>query len=95
MSTTGTKKSQEPEDNDLDYKQEKRREDIEAHESAEQADLNQGMQTGTHDTARHGVNWGSSYETPQNLEPLEIKDDANARAKKKKDENPDGPAGDI
>jgi len=28
---------------------------------AEQEDLNQGMDTGTHDSTRRGVNWGPSY----------------------------------
>jgi hypothetical protein len=30
-------------------------------EQAEQQDLNQGMDTGTHGSERHGVNWGPSY----------------------------------
>jgi hypothetical protein len=30
-------------------------------EEAEQQDLNQGMDTGTHDSNRHGVDWGPSY----------------------------------
>lgn len=30
-------------------------------ERAEQEDLNQGFSTGTHDTTRHGVDWGPSY----------------------------------
>ena len=30
-------------------------------EEVEQQDLNQGMDTGTHDTTRHGVDWGASY----------------------------------
>jgi len=29
-----------------------------------QQDLNQGMTTGTHDSTRHGVNWGKSYQVP-------------------------------
>ena len=29
-----------------------------------QQDLNQGMNTGTHDSTRHGVDWGKSYQTP-------------------------------
>jgi hypothetical protein len=28
-----------------------------------QQDLNQGMSTGTHGSVRHGVNWGSAYQT--------------------------------
>ena len=30
-------------------------------EEVEQQDLNQGMDTGTHDSTRHGVDWGASY----------------------------------
>ena len=30
-------------------------------EQEEQQDLNQGMQTGTHDALRHGINWGPSF----------------------------------
>ncbi len=29
----------------------------------EQQDLNQGMDTGTHGSVRHGVDWGSAYQT--------------------------------
>jgi hypothetical protein len=32
-------------------------------EQVEQQDLNQGMDTGTHGSERHGVNWGPSYRT--------------------------------
>jgi|SRR5665213_635988 len=32
-------------------------------EQIEQQDLNQGMDTGTHDSTRHGVDWGKSYQT--------------------------------
>jgi hypothetical protein len=32
-------------------------------ERSTQGDLNQGMQTGTHDSAKLGVNWGPSYRT--------------------------------
>ncbi len=28
-----------------------------------QQDLNQGMQTGTHDSIRTGINWGPAYQT--------------------------------
>jgi hypothetical protein len=33
-------------------------------EQIEQQDLNQGMDTGTHDSTRHGVDWGRSYQSP-------------------------------
>ena len=32
-----------------------------AEETAEQQDLNQGMDTGTHETTRLGVKWPASY----------------------------------
>jgi hypothetical protein len=35
-----------------------------AAERNEQQDLNQGFDTGTHDTARHGVDWGPAYQVP-------------------------------
>jgi hypothetical protein len=31
-------------------------------EQIEQQDLNQGIDTGTHDSTRHGVDWGKSYQ---------------------------------
>jgi hypothetical protein len=38
-----------------------REEDEEAEERATQEDLNQGFNTGTHDSIRRGVNWPASY----------------------------------
>ena len=35
-----------------------------ADEQIEQQDLNQGMDTGTHDSTRHGVDWGKSFQSP-------------------------------
>jgi hypothetical protein len=35
-----------------------------ASERIEQQDLNQGMDTGTHDSTRRGINWGSEYAVP-------------------------------
>lgn len=41
---------------------EKDREEIHQEEEViEQQDLNQGMDTGTHDSTRHGVKWPASY----------------------------------
>jgi len=34
-------------------------------EQIEQQDLNQGMDTGTHDSTKHGVDWGRSYQGRQ------------------------------
>ncbi len=33
-----------------------------ARERIEQQDLNQGMDTGTHDSARRGIHWGPAYQ---------------------------------
>ncbi len=45
---------------EMEDRVEGRRED----ERAKQQDLNQGMETGTHDSNRSGINWGPSYKTP-------------------------------
>lgn len=37
-------------------------------ERIEQQDLNQGIDTGTHSSARHGVNWGPSYRVSPEIE---------------------------
>ena len=34
---------------------------------ARQEDLNQGMQTGTHDAGEHSINWGPSYRMPKKI----------------------------
>jgi hypothetical protein len=43
-------------------------------ERSEQGDLNQGMQTGTHDSSKLGVNWGPSYKTKRKKAPKVPKD---------------------
>jgi hypothetical protein len=37
-------------------------------ERIEQEDLNQGMDTGTHSSTRHGVDWGASYRVRPEIE---------------------------
>jgi hypothetical protein len=57
---------------DLEAAQEDRGEERHTAEEIEQQDLNQGMDTGTHDSTRHGVEWGRSYRTrPKKAEPKE------------------------
>jgi hypothetical protein len=49
---------------DLEAAQEDREESRRGAEHAEQQDLNQGgTDTGTHDSTRHGVEWGRAYRT--------------------------------
>jgi hypothetical protein len=75
MSTEGTAKSKESAEteaaktetaenkvaenleSEAEVRDEGRRED----DRAEQQDLNQGMDTGTHESTRYGVNWPASY----------------------------------
>lgn len=35
---------------------------VQGRKSVPQQDLTQGMETGTHDSIRHGVNWGPAYQ---------------------------------
>ena len=60
MAGTGTRKART---NDLESGVEDREQIRRSDEQAERQDLNQGMSTGTHDTQRHGVNWGASYKS--------------------------------
>jgi hypothetical protein len=59
MADTRTVKS---ESSDLDAKEEQHEEGRRTTERTEQQDLNQGMDTGTHDSTRHGVAWGPAYQ---------------------------------
>lgn len=49
---------------DLDAGEDQNDELRHTNEQIVQQDLNQGMDTGTHDSTRHGVDWGKSYQTP-------------------------------
>ena len=46
---------------DLESQADQRDQERSVAERDEQEDLNQGMQTGTHDAVHRGINWGSSY----------------------------------
>ena len=59
--------------------EEQREEDRRADERDEQQDLNQGMQTGTYDDGRTGINWGPDYEIPNTRKP-EKKDEPNKKS---------------
>ena len=50
------------EPDNLDAKEEQRVEERHIAERNEEQDLNQGMDTGTHDSTRRGVAWGPSYQ---------------------------------
>jgi len=50
------------ETDNLDAKEEQRVEERHIAERNEEQDLNQGMDTGTHDSTRRGVAWGPSYQ---------------------------------
>ena len=59
MADTGATKSKT---DNLDAKEEQRVEERHIAERNEEQDLNQGMDTGTHDSTRRGVAWGPSYQ---------------------------------
>jgi len=59
MADKGTTKS---ETENLDAKEEQRVEERHIAERNEEQDLNQGMDTGTHDSTRRGVAWGPAYQ---------------------------------
>jgi hypothetical protein len=59
MADKGITKS---ETDNLDAKEEQRVEERHIAERNEEQDLNQGMDTGTHDSTRRGVAWGPSYQ---------------------------------
>ena len=59
MADKGIAKS---ETDNLDAKEEQRVEERHIAERNEEQDLNQGMDTGTHDSTRRGVAWGPSYQ---------------------------------
>jgi hypothetical protein len=56
-------RKQKTKPSDLEAAQEDREELRHTTEQDEQQDLNQGMDTGTHDTTRQGVQWGHAYRT--------------------------------
>ena len=50
-------------------------------ERIEQQDLNQGVDTGTHSSTRHGVDWGPSYRVkPESEQAFPTKKQIEARA---------------
>jgi len=59
MADTGTRKFKT---DNLDAKEEEHVEERHTAERNEEQDLNQGMDTGTHGSTRHGVAWGPSYQ---------------------------------
>lgn len=62
----------------LEAAQGDRKEERRTAEQTEQQALNQGMDTGTHDSTRRGVDWGRSYRTRTKTA------DAKARSSKQK-----------
>jgi hypothetical protein len=58
----------------LDSQNEQRVEERRLDERTEQQELNQGTDTGTHDSTRHGVKWGAAYR---------YRDDSSLEAEKK------------
>jgi hypothetical protein len=65
----------------LRQEMERREEERLTEERIKQQDLNQGMDTGTHSSARFGVDWGPSYRVRREIEhALPTKNQIAARA---------------
>jgi len=63
-SGAGTTRDAVTSEEDLEAGEDQKDELRHADEQIEQQDLNQGMDTGTHDSTRHGVDWGRSFQSP-------------------------------
>jgi hypothetical protein len=62
---------------DMESKMEERDEGRSEHQRIEQQDLNQGIDTGTHDSTRSGVNWPASFKThPMEEKPKDVPEQA-------------------
>jgi hypothetical protein len=64
LSGAGTGRKPVTSEEDLEAGEDQKDELRHADEQIEQQDLNQGFDTGTHDSTRHGVDWGKSYQSP-------------------------------
>lgn len=58
---------------ELDADQEQQKEVGQQIDQNEQQDLLQGMQTGTHDSIRHGIRWGASYQVKKTTSRKQLK----------------------
>jgi hypothetical protein len=63
-SVAGTDRNALTSEEDLEAGEDQKDELRHTDEQIEQQDLNQGMDTGTHDSTRHGVDWGKSFQAP-------------------------------
>jgi hypothetical protein len=84
MAGTGTEKSKSGSvevEKELREEMNQREEGRRTNEQNEQADLNQGMATGTHSSAHGGIHWGPSYRMRSKIEQeLPTKEQVEARA---------------
>ena len=78
-------RTHKPKSGNLEAEQADWEEERQESEQAEQQDLNQGMSTGTHDTARHGVDWPSSYRSRAGERSGRQKSAAGPGARKRRD----------
>ena len=67
----------------VDVKEEEHAEERHTAERNEEQDLNQGMDTGTHDSTRRGVAWGPSYQVRSTTDRNHQKKDEPKKASNK------------
>jgi hypothetical protein len=60
----GTERNALTSEEDLEAGEDQKDELRHTDEQIEQQDLNQGLDTGTHDSTRYGVDWGKSFQSP-------------------------------
>jgi hypothetical protein len=66
-------------DQGLEAEEQKQEDERSTVERNEQQDLNQGMATGTHDSTRHGVNWGAAYRTGTAVTKKRVKNEGSSK----------------
>jgi hypothetical protein len=64
LSGVGAERNALTSEEDLEAGEDQKDELRHTDEQIVQQDLNQGMDTGTHDSTRHGVDWGKSFQSP-------------------------------
>jgi hypothetical protein len=67
---------------EMDADQEQQKEVGQQMDQNQQQDLLQGMQTGTHDSIRHGIRWGPSYQVKKAVSRKQLRKSAPKKTSK-------------
>jgi hypothetical protein len=85
MSKSARKSKSKVSNTNLDEKQEERTVERREAERVRTTDLNQGLDTGTHDSVRHGVNWGTADGGRTVISPKQTADETPAHLESEAD----------